>query len=170
MNNARSEMITRMFDGRLSRLERRKALYDLLTLFIALMGVGVPVSAFKDFIAGRFGYFNDYILNSLLSPLGISTYTGYKIRREGPLPALYSYFAPVSVQMAGDMAFMFQKLATGRKVEPDDIIAFGPYSEIINRVFGFNVEPQKRKFKRKRKKGQDPLVVPPEIGTPFGFN
>ena len=53
MNNARSEMITRLTDTRLSGLERRRAAYDLFTLFIALMGVGVPVSAFKDFIAGR---------------------------------------------------------------------------------------------------------------------
>ena len=167
MNSVRSEIIQRIANPRLSALERRRALSDLFMLLFALAGVGVPVAGLKDFIAGRLGYFNDYIFNALLSPLGISTYTGYKIKREGILGAAsYSYFTPVSFQMLGDMLFIMQKLANGQKVQPKDITAFAPYSEIINRVSGFNTEPEMRKYKRKKKVGQEPIVVPPDIKIP----
>ena len=169
MNNARSEIINRIFDTRLSGLERRRAATDLLRLLAGLLAIGMPVAALKDFIAGRFGYFNDYLINSLLSPLGISTYTGYKIQREGIGGAAVSYFAPVSLQMAGDMLFIMQKLMNGQKVQPKDITAFAPYSEIINRVSGFNTEPQLRKFERKKKQGQRPIVIPSEIRVPQGI-
>jgi hypothetical protein len=166
MNSVRSEIIQRIANPRLSALERRRALSDLFMLLFALAGVGVPVAGLKDFVAGRLGYLNDYILNALLSPLGISTYTGYKIKREGIFGAAVSYFAPVSLQMSGDMLFIMQKLANGQKVQPKDITAFGPYSEIINRAFGFNTESQLRKYKRKKKVGQEPIVIPPDIRVP----
>jgi hypothetical protein len=166
MNSVRSEIIQRIANPRLSALERRRALSDLFMLLFALAGVGVPVAGLKDFIAGRLGYLNDYILNALLSPLGISTYTGYKIQREGVGGAVVSYFAPVSFQMARDMLFIMQKLANGQKVQPKDITAFGPYSEIINRAFGFNTESQLRKYERKKKVGQKPIVIPPDIRVP----
>jgi hypothetical protein len=166
MNSVRSEIIQRIANPRLSALERRRALSDLFMLLFALAGVGVPVAGLKDFVAGRLGYLNDYILNALLSPLGISTYTGYKIKREGVFGAAVSYFAPVSLQMSGDMLFIMQKLANGQKVQPKDITAFGPYSEIINRAFGFNTESQLRKYKRKKKVGQEPIVIPPDIRVP----
>ena len=166
MNSVRSEIIQRIANPRLSALEKRRALSDLFMLLFALAGVGVPVAGLKDFIAGRLGYFNDYIFNALLSPLGISTYTGYKIKREGIFGAAVSYFAPVSLQMSGDMLFIMQKLANGQKVQPKDITAFGPYSEIINRAFGFNTEPEIRKYNRKKKVGQEPIVVPPDIKIP----
>lgn len=166
MNSVRSEIIQRIANPRLSALERRRALSDLFMLLFALAGVGVPVAGLKDFVAGRLGYLNDYIFNALLSPLGISTYTGYKIKREGVFGAAVSYFAPVSLQMSGDMLFIMQKLANGQKVQPKDITAFGPYSEIINRAFGFNTEPEMRKYKRKKKVGQEPIVVPPDIRVP----
>jgi hypothetical protein len=166
MNSVRSEIIQRIANPRLSALERRRALSDLFMLLFALAGVGVPVAGLKDFVAGRLGYFNDYIFNALLSPLGISTYTGYKIKREGVFGAAVSYFAPVSLQMSGDMLFIMQKLANGQKVQPKDITAFAPYSEIINRVSGFNTEPEMRKYKRKKKVGQEPIVVPPDIRVP----
>ena len=169
MNNARSEIIKRIFDTRLSGLERRRAVTDLLRLLAGLLAIGIPVSALKDFIAGRFGYLNDYAINALLSPLGISTYTGYKIQREGIGGAAFSYLFPVSLQMARDMLFIMQKLMNGQKVQPKDITAFAPYSEIINRVSGFNTEPQLRKFKRKKKEGQRPIVIPPEIRVPQGI-
>ena len=169
MNNARSEIIKRIFDTRLSGLERRRAVTDLLRLLAGLLAIGIPVSALKDFIAGRFGYLNDYAINALLSPLGISTYTGYKIQREGIGGAAFSYLFPVSLQMARDMLFIMQKLMNGQKVQPKDITAFAPYSEIINRVSGFNTEPQLRKFKRKKKEGQRPIVIPSEIRVPQGI-
>jgi len=59
-----------------------------------------------------------------------------------------------------------QRLSMGQKVQPKDITAFGPYSEIINRVFGFNTESQLRKYERKKKVGQDPIVIPSEIKLP----
>jgi len=166
MNNARSEIINRIADPRLSNLERRRAVIDLLRLLAGLAAIGMPVAGLKDFIAGRLGYLNDYLINSLLSPLGISTYTGYKIKREGIFGAAVSYFAPVSLQMAGDMLLVMQRLSMGQKVQPKDITAFGPYSEIINRVFGFNTESQLRKYERKKKVGQDPIVIPSEIKLP----
>ena len=169
MNNARSEIINRIFDTRLSGLERRRAATDLLRLLAGLLAIGIPVAGLKDFIAGRFGYLNDYAINALLSPLGISTYTGYKIQREGIGGAAYSYMFPVSLQMAGDMLLVMQRLMNGQKVQPKDITAFAPYSEIINRVSGFNTEPQLRKFERKKKKGQRPIVIPSEIRVPQGI-
>ena len=67
------------------------------------------------------------------------------------------------------MLFIMQKLMNGQKVQPKDITAFAPYSEIINRVFGFNTEPQLRKFERKKKEGQRPIVIPAEIRVPQGI-
>lgn len=166
MNNARSEIINRIADPRLSNLERRRAVIDLLRLLAGLAAIGMPVAGLKDFIAGRLGYLNDYLINSLLSPLGISTYTGYKIKREGIFGAAVSYFAPVSLQMAGDMLLVMQRLSQGQKVQPKDITAFFPYSEIINRAFGFNTESQLRKYERKKKVGQKPIVIPSEIKLP----
>ena len=166
MNNARSEIINRIADPRLSNLERRRAVIDLLRLLAGLAAIGMPVAGLKDFIAGRLGYLNDYLINSLLSPLGISTYTGYKIKREGIFGAAVSYFAPVSLQMAGDMLLVMQRLSQGQKVQPKDITAFFPYSEIINRAFGFNTESQLRKYERKKKVGQKPIVIPSDIKLP----
>ena len=166
MNNARSEIINRIADPRLSNLERRRAVIDLLRLLAGLAAIGMPVAGLKDFIAGRLGYLNDYLINSLLSPLGISTYTGYKIKREGIFGAAVSYFAPVSLQMGGDMLLVMQRLSQGQKVQPKDITAFFPYSEIINRVFGFNTESQLRKYERKKKVGQKPIVIPSDIKLP----
>ena len=166
MNNARSEIINRIADPRLSNLERRRAVIDLLRLLAGLVAIGMPVAGLKDFIAGRLGYLNDYLINSLLSPLGISTYTGYKIQREGIFGAVVSYVAPVSLQMAGDMLLVMQRLAMGQKVQPKDITAFLPYSENINRLFGFNTESQLRKYERKKKVGQKPIVIPSDIKLP----
>ena len=166
MNNARSEIINRIADPRLSNLERRRAVIDLLRLLAGLAAIGMPVAGLKDFIAGRLGYLNDYLINSLLSPLGISTYTGYKIKREGIFGAAVSYFAPVSLQMGGDMLLVMQRLSQGQKVQPKDITAFFPYSEIINRAFGFNTESQLRKYERKKKVGQKPIVIPSDIKLP----
>ena len=151
-----------MFGPGRTKAQRLNASKDLAKLLTFMLLIGVPVDALKDFLAGRVGYLDDYLFDGTFRVAGVSRYTGYKIRSEGIGRALFDYATPVAFQQAMDATGELQKVMSGeRAFTQSKFVAYAPYSDVINRMFGFQKERERKTVKRKAAEGESPLFIPP---------
>ena len=158
----KDRMLNDMFGPGRTNTQRLKASKDLAKLLTFMLLIGIPVDALKDFLAGRVGYLDDYLFDGTFRVAGVSRYTGYKIRSEGIGRALFDYATPVAFQQAMDATGELQKVLSGeRALSQSKFVAYAPYSDVINRMFGFQKERERRTVKRKAAEGESPLFIPP---------
>lgn len=94
-----------------------KNLIKLATLF---GGAQMGVNQMKDFILGREVKAEDAAIDSLLQTLGLSKYTIYKARDEGPGRAMVDMLIPPTVTLMNDAALDIKDVMTG-KMSPHEI-------------------------------------------------
>ena len=158
----KDRMLNDMFGPGRTKAQRLKASKDLAKLLTFMLLIGIPVDALKDFLAGRVGYLDDYLFDGTFRVAGVSRYTGYKIRSEGIGRAAFDYATPVAFQQAMDATGELQKVMSGeRAFTQSKFVAYAPYSDVINRMFGFQKERERRTLKRKATEGESPLFIPP---------
>ena len=158
----KDRMLNDMFGPGRTNAQRLKASKDLATLLTFMLLIGIPTDALKDFLAGRVGYLDDYLFDGTFRVAGVSRYTGYKIRSEGIGRALFDYATPVAFQQAMDATGELQKVMSGeRAFTQSKFVAYAPYSDVINRMFGFQKERERKTLKRKATEGESPLFIPP---------
>ena len=158
----KDRMLADMFGPGKTNAQRLKASKDLTKLLAFMLLIGVPVDALKDLLAGRVGYLDDYLFDGVFRIAGVSRYTGYKIRTEGIGRAAFDYATPVAFQQAMDAAGELQKVTSGEKaLSQSKFVAYAPYSDVINRMFGFQKVKERRTLKRKSSEGEYPLFIPP---------
>ena len=158
----KDRMLADMFGPGRTNAQRLKASKELTKLLAFMLLIGVPVDALKDLLAGRVGYLDDYLFDGLFRIAGVSRYTGYKIRSEGIGRAAFDYATPVAFQQAMDAAGELQKVTSGeRAFTQSKFVAYAPYSDVINRMFGFQKVKERKTIKRKAGEGESPLFIPP---------
>ena len=158
----KDRMLNDMFGPGRTNAQRLNASKDLAKLLTFMLLIGIPVDALKDFLAGRVGYLDDYLFDGTFRVAGVSRYTGYKIRSEGIGRALFDYATPVAFQQAMDATGELQKVMSGeRAFTQSKFVAYAPYSDVINRMFGFQKERERKTVKRKLAEGESPLFIPP---------
>ena len=158
----KDRMLADMFGPGRTNSQRLKASKDLTKLLAFMLLIGVPVDALKDLLAGRVGYLDDYLFDGVFRIAGVSRYTGYKIRTEGIGRAAFDYATPVAFQQAMDAAGELQKVTSGEKaLSQSKFVAYAPYSDVINRMFGFQKVKERKTIKRKASEGEYPLFIPP---------
>jgi hypothetical protein len=158
----KDRMLADMFGPGRTNAQRLKASKELTKLLAFMLLIGVPVDALKDLLAGRVGYLDDYLFDGVFRIAGVSRYTGYKIRSEGIGRAAFDYATPVAFQQAMDAAGELQKVTSGeRALSQSKFVAYAPYSDVINRMFGFQKVKERKTIKRKASEGEFPLFIPP---------
>ena len=158
----KDRMLNDMFGPGRTNAQRLRASKDLAKLLTFMLLIGIPVDALKDFLAGRVGYLDDYLFDGTFRVAGVSRYTGYKIRSEGIGRAAFDYATPVAFQQAMDATGELQKVMSGeRAFTQSKFVQYAPYSDVINRMFGFQKERERRTLKRKATEGESPLFIPP---------
>jgi hypothetical protein len=51
---------------------------------------------------------------------------------------------------------------TGKKAITDSkLVTLAPFSDVINRMFGFTRERERKEFKKRAREGERPILVPP---------
>ena len=139
-----------------------RASKELTKLLLFMVLCGMPVDALKDFLAGRIGYLDDYLFNGIFRVAGISKYTTYQVRKDGPGEAFIDYLTPVAIQQFSDITEALTKVTTGQQAITDSkLVSLAPFSDVINRIFGFQKERERRQLKRRKKEGDRPFLVPP---------
>ena len=158
----KDRMLADMFGPGRTNAQRLKASKDLAKLLSFMLLIGVPVDALKDLLAGRVGYLDDYLFDGVFRVAGVSRYTGYKIRSEGFGRAAFDYATPVAFQQAMDATGELQRVMSGeRALSQSKFVAYAPYSDVINRMFGFQKVKERKTIKRKAAEGEFPLFIPP---------
>ena len=158
----KDRMLADMFGPGRTNAQRLKASKDLAKLLSFMLLIGVPVDALKDLLAGRVGYLDDYLFDGVFRVAGVSRYTGYKIRSEGIGRAAFDYATPVAFQQAMDATGELQRVMSGeRALSQSKFVAYAPYSDVINRMFGFQKVKERKTIKRKAAEGEFPLFIPP---------
>jgi len=158
----KDRMLADMFGPGRTNAQRLKASKELTKLLAFMLLIGVPVDALKDLLAGRVGYLDDYLFDGVFRIAGVSRYTGYKIRTEGIGRAAFDYATPVAFQQAMDAAGELQKVTSGeRAFTQSKFVQYAPYSDVINRMFGFQKVKERKTIKRKASEGEFPLFIPP---------
>ena len=158
----KDRMLDDMFGRGKTNAQRLKASKDLTKLLAFMLLIGVPADALKDFLAGRVGYLDDYLFDGVFRVAGVSRYTGYKIRSEGIGRAAFDYATPVAFQQAMDASGELQRVLSGeRALSQSKFVAYAPYSDVINRMFGFQKVKERKTLKRKASQGESPLFIPP---------
>jgi hypothetical protein len=162
LNFVVSRMLSKIFSTETSKAEKAAGLKDLSKLMFFMLLVGMPVDALKDLLAGRIGYLSDYVFNGIFRLAGVSRYTAYTVKKEGLGEAALSYFTPVGMQQIADIAMELQRVASGQKAITDSkLVTLAPFSDVINRLFGFTKEREMKEYRRRIKKGESPILVPP---------
>ena len=164
---AKDRIFTKMVSK--NKAERAQGAKDMVRLLTFMLLCGIPVDALKDFLAGRVGYTGDYLFDGIFRIAGVSRYTGYKIRSEGIGRATFDYFTPVAFQQAMDATGELQRVMSGeRAFSESKFVQYAPYSDVINRMFGFQKERERRTLERKASdstlffpSGESPLFIPP---------
>ena len=124
--------------------------------------IGLPVDALKDFLAGRLGYMSDYMFNSIFRLAGVSKYQVYQTKKEGIGSALVGYVTPITVQQFMDYTAEFQRVTSGDKaLTASKLVSIAPFSDVLNRLFGFQQEKERREYIRRTREGERPTFVPP---------
>ena len=162
LNFVVNRMLSKIFSTGTSKAEKAAASRDLAKLMFFMLLVGMPVDAMKDLLAGRIGYLSDYVFNGIFRIAGVSRYTAYQIKREGVVEGLYKYFTPVGMQQIADIGMELQLVLSGKKAITDSkLVTLAPFSDVINRLFGFTQERERKEYKRRIKKGEGPILIPP---------
>ena len=163
---AREDILNNMFgEGRTVR-QRSEASLDLVRLLGFLIMVGVPIDLLKDFLVGRLAYLGDYLVNGGFRLLGVNKYNLYKAREEGVANAVFNYAMPITIQQTLDLFETINQVAfEGKPVSESKLMTFLPYTEVINRSFGFGIRARQKKerkeYIRRAKEGERPFVIPP---------
>jgi hypothetical protein len=138
-----------------------RASKELTKLLLFMLLCGMPVDALKDFLAGRIGYLDDYLFNGIFRVAGVSKYTTYQVRKDGPGEAFIDYLTPVAIQQFADITDALTKVTTGQQAITDSkLVSLAPFSDVINRIFGFQKERERRQLKRRKKEGDRPFLIP----------
>lgn len=164
LNFVKDRMIVEMIDGvRTGDAQKiKKASKDIALLMTFMLMIGLPVDALKDFLAGRLGYMSDYLFNGVFRVAGISRYTAYQARKEGVGQAAFDYVMPVAIQQFIDMTNETGRVFRGERAFTESkFITLLPFSDVINRMFGFQKERERKEFKRRIRDGERPFLVPP---------
>ena len=164
LNFVKDRMVNEFIDGVRTGNARKikKASSDLALLMTFLLMIGLPVDALKDFLAGRLGYMSDYLFNGIFRVFGISRYTAYQARKEGAGAALRDYVTPVAIQQFIDATSELDRVIRGeRAITESKFVTLLPFSDVINRIFGFQQERERKEFMRRVREGERPFIVPP---------
>jgi hypothetical protein len=158
LNYARTEILNEIFSGDKERATQGTIKLARLMGFMVL--VGLPVDALKDFLAGRLGYISDYMFNSIFRIAGVSKYQVYQTKKEGIGSALIGYVTPITVQQFMDYSAEIQRVASGDKaLTASKLVSIAPFSDVLNRLFGFQKEKERREYIRRRREGELPSFV-----------
>ncbi|MHA2066561.1 MAG: hypothetical protein ACXABY_19490, partial [Candidatus Thorarchaeota archaeon] len=164
LNFVRDRMVNEFIDGvRTGDAKKiRKASNDIALLMTFMLLIGLPVDALKDFLAGRLGYMSDYLFNGVFRIAGVSRYTAYQARKEGVGQAAFDYVTPVAIQQFVDMKSEVGRVARGeRAITESKFVTLLPFSDVINRIFGFQEGRERKEYMRRIKEGERPFIVPP---------
>jgi hypothetical protein len=139
--------------------QRSAAAREVVKLLLLFILVGLPVDFFKDLLAGRDVYPDDYVTNALLRVAGMSKYTIYQAKREGLGGAARAYFMPVGIDQTLNMATDIGNVLMDPSSIPDTkAVSYLPFSDWWYYRYGPGVEKQERQRTRKRKEGVRPGV------------
>ena len=162
LNVVVNKMLSQIFGRNKTKQQRLKGASDLAKLMFFMVMIGMPADALKDLLAGRLGYLSDYLFNGIFRVAGISRYQTYVARKEGIGQAAFDYVTPVGIQQAVDITAELQRVATGQKAITDSkLVTLAPFSDVINRVFGFSREREAREYERRAREGDLPTFIPP---------
>ena len=161
LNFFKDRIILNMFGPGRTTAQRVQASKDLALLLTFLVMAGLPVDALKDFLAGRIGYMSDYLFNGFFRIAGISRYTAYQARKEGIGQATLDFVTPVAIQQFVDITSEMGRVATGQKaITESKFVTLLPFSDVINRIFGFQKERERREYMRRSREGERPFLIP----------
>ena len=164
LNFVKDRMVNEFIDGvRTGDAKKiRKASNDMALLMTFMLLIGLPVDALKDFLAGRLGYMSDYLFNGTFRIAGISRYTAYQFKKEGAGQAAFDYVTPVAIQQFVDMTSEVGRVARGeRAITESKFVTLLPFSDVINRIFGFQQGRERKEYMRRVREGERPFIVPP---------
>ena len=162
LNFVVNQMLSKIFSRSTSKAQKAAATRDLAKLMFFMLMVGVPIDALKDLLAGRMGYMSDYVFNGIFRLGGVSRYTAYNIKREGIGEAALDYFSPVGLQQIMDTTGALQDVISGKKAVTDPkLVTLAPHSDVINRMFGFTKDRERRELSRRAAEGELPSFIPP---------
>ena len=164
LNFVRDRMVLEFIDGvRTGNAQKiKKASNDIALLMTFMLLIGLPVDALKDFLAGRLGYMSDYLFNGVFRIAGVSRYTAYQARKEGVGQAAFDYVTPVAIQQFVDITNETGRVFRGeRAITESKFVTLLPFSDVINRIFGFQKERERKEFRRRIGEGERPFLVPP---------
>jgi hypothetical protein len=135
---------------------------ELAKLMFFMLMVGMPADALKDFLAGRAGYFSDYMFNGVARLFGISRYQTFVARKEGIGQAAFDFITPVGIQQIVDNTAAVQRvLSEKRAITDSKLVTLAPMSDVLNRLFGFSRAGEQREFQRRLREGELPTFIPP---------
>jgi len=135
---------------------------ELAKLMFFMLMVGMPADALKDFLAGRSGYFSDYMFNGVARLFGISRYQTFVARKEGIGQAAFDFITPVGIQQFVDNTAAVQRVLSGQRAITDSkLVTLAPMSDVLNRLFGFGRAGEQREFQRRLREGELPTFIPP---------
>tara|TARA_R100001086_G_scaffold243611_1_gene172572 strand:+ start:166 stop:825 length:660 start_codon:yes stop_codon:yes gene_type:complete len=86
---------------------RAAGMVRLLKLLGYFLMLGVPIDLLKDLLAGRLGYWSDYMFNSSVRLAGINKYFLYKGQYEGYGDAAFDFVAPAPLTTVIDSTNQF---------------------------------------------------------------
>jgi hypothetical protein len=164
LNFVKDRMVNEFIDGvRTGDAKKiRKASNDMALLMTFMLLIGLPVDALKDFLAGRLGYMSDYLFNGVFRIFGISRYTAYQARKEGVGQAAFDYVTPVAIQQFVDATSELGRVMSGeRAITESKFVTLLPFSDVINRIFGFQKGRERKEYMRRVREGERPFIVPP---------
>ncbi len=159
----RQEIFDDLFGSNKTNSQRAKAFSNLTKLMGFMLLIGLPVDALKDFLAGRLGYLDDYLFNGIFRAFGISKYQTYQIKREGIGQAALDFITPITIQQGVDYTAELQRVMSGDKALTESkLVSIAPASDVINRLFGFTREKEKKEYMRRLKQDREvPFITPP---------
>tara|TARA_R110002012_G_scaffold86926_1_gene215462 strand:- start:5787 stop:6245 length:459 start_codon:yes stop_codon:yes gene_type:complete len=112
--------------------------------------LGVPIDLLKDLIAGRLGYWSDYMFNSTVRLAGINKYFLYKGQFEGYGESMFDFAAPAPLTTLKDSTDAFFDLfeAEGSLMERSLKSKFQRALPLYDTLQ--YVSPEAREYKRDR--------------------
>jgi hypothetical protein len=151
---------------------RKEGFENLLKFMVALLMVGIPVDALKDWLFGRPFYIQDAIVNNMLQTMMLNKYTVENFRTEGPLNSAAGFIAPALTSIYNGID------SSIRSGKPSSFLRNLPWKDFY--YFRFTEAGREQVRERKQfkafEKGQFPVPPPGQnIGTippkdPYEFN
>jgi hypothetical protein len=164
LNYTKTQLIDKMVESARGGNKAQATYYasQLMKLLFFLVAAGMPIDIAKDFLAGRLGYMSDYLFNGIFRLAGISKYQVYQTKKEGIVGAIFNYFTPIGMQQAIDYGAEMQRVIAGDKAVTDSkLVSILPFTEQLNRIFGWSRERERREYIRRRREGELPTFIPP---------